>query len=146
MGHWCNWPLVVWAFIAIFLLSSFYFLHFDLCEIIVFDSYPPVTPALPVTAAHYPWITLHNPYFWQQTFILYQYFRERATCDVCGRNWNGICEIFDQCQSLSVSLSLSPCNPSCKWYYHNTEQKEQRYKPGYCLLIKYVYPRSWAAF
>ena len=26
MGHWCNWPLVVWAFIAIFLLSSLWFM------------------------------------------------------------------------------------------------------------------------
>ena len=112
MGHWCNWPLVVWAFIAIFLLSSLWFM-WNNCVWQLPASYTSTASNIrkrPIT--NYPWITLHNPYFGQQTFILYQYLRERATCDVCGRNWNGICEIFDQCQSLSVSLSLSPCNTS----------------------------------
>ena len=49
MGSWCNWPLVVWAFIVILLRS-----HFDLSEIIAFARYLPVTPALPVTSETCP--------------------------------------------------------------------------------------------
>ena len=46
MGSWCNVQLVVWAF--------YYFLHFNLSEIIALASYLPVTPALPVTSASGP--------------------------------------------------------------------------------------------
>ena len=41
---------MAWAYIVILL----YFLHFDLSEIIAFDRYLPVTPALPVTSETCP--------------------------------------------------------------------------------------------
>ena len=56
MGSWCNGQLVVWAAGGMGIYSDFtmYFLHFDLSEIIAFDTYLPITPALPVTSETCP--------------------------------------------------------------------------------------------
>ena len=96
MGHWCNWPLVVWAFIAIFLLSSLWFMWNNCVW------------QLPASYTHYPWITLHNPYFGQQTFCI----------NTSGREQHVMCVVEIETVfvkyliSVRVSLCLSPSLPA----------------------------------
>ena len=111
MGHWCNWPLVVWAFIAIFLLSSLWFM-WNNCVWQLPASYTstasnirkrPITPGL-LYIIH---ILGSKPLFCTNTLG-----RGREQHVMCVVEIETVFVKYLISVSLSVSLSLSPCNTS----------------------------------